>query len=82
MYFHKKSRIPTRKPRNKKSYKKTDNERQNTPFPKPHVAKVSRKPVLGIRDILVRIRIPGFVPLTNGSGSGYGSNSGSDSFLH
>jgi hypothetical protein len=26
--------------------------------------------VLGIRDILVRIRIPGSVPLTNGSGSG------------
>ncbi len=43
--------------------------------------------VLGIRDILVRIRmrIPGSVPLTNGSGtgssSGSGSNSGSDSFL-
>jgi hypothetical protein len=33
-------------------------------------------PVLGIRDILVRIRI---VPLANESGSG--SNSGSDSFL-
>jgi hypothetical protein len=33
--------------------------------------------VLGIRDILVRIRIPGSVPLTNGSRSG--SNSGSDS---
>jgi hypothetical protein len=25
--------------------------------------------VLGIRDILVRIRVPVFVPLTNGSGS-------------
>jgi hypothetical protein len=39
--------------------------------------------VLGIRDILVRIRIRGSVPLTNGSGSGpgSGSNSGSDSFL-
>ncbi len=35
------------------------------------------KAVLGIRDILVRIRIPGSVPLPNGSGS----NSGSDSFL-
>jgi hypothetical protein len=41
---------------------------------------------LGIRDILVRIRIriPGSVPLANGSGlgsgSGSGSNSGSDSF--
>jgi hypothetical protein len=33
-----------------------------------------------IHDILVRIRIPGSVPLTKGSGSG--SNSGSDSFLH
>ncbi len=33
---------------------------------------------LGIRDILVRIRIPGSVPLTIGSGS----NSGSDYFLH
>jgi hypothetical protein len=31
------------------------------------------KPVLGIRDILVRIRIPGSVPLTNGSGPGSGS---------
>ncbi len=31
---------------------------------------------LGIRDILVRIRIPGSVPLANGSGSG--SNSGSN----
>jgi len=30
---------------------------------------VGVKPVLGIRDILVRIRIPGSVPLTNGSGS-------------
>ncbi len=35
--------------------------------------------VLGIRDILVRIRIRGFVPLTNGSGSGFDSRS--DSFL-
>ncbi len=34
--------------------------------------------VLGIRDILLRIRIHGSVPLTHGSGS----NSGSDSFLH
>jgi hypothetical protein len=33
-----------------------------------------RKAMLGIRDILVRIRIPGFVLLTRGSGS----NSGSD----
>jgi hypothetical protein len=31
---------------------------------------------VGIRDILVPIRIPGSVPLTDGSGSG--SNSGSD----
>ncbi len=38
--------------------------------------------VLGIRDILVRIRIPGSVPLTNGSGSGSGTNSRSDLFLH
>jgi hypothetical protein len=29
--------------------------------------------VLGIRNILVRIRIPGSVPVTNGSGSGSGS---------
>jgi hypothetical protein len=29
--------------------------------------------VLGTRDLLVRIRIPGSVPLTNGSGSGSGS---------
>jgi hypothetical protein len=40
------------------------------------------KSVLGIRDILVRIRIwiPGSVPLANGSGSGsgYRSNSGFD----
>ncbi len=35
--------------------------------------------VLGIRDIFVRIRIPGSVPLSNGSVSG--SNSVSDSFL-
>ncbi len=34
-------------------------------------------PVLGIRDILVRIRIRGSMPLTNGSGF----NSGADSFL-
>ncbi len=34
---------------------------------------------MGIRDILLRIRIPGSVPLTNGSGSG--SNSGSDSLI-
>ncbi len=34
-------------------------------------------PMLGIRDILVRIRIRGSVPLTNGSGL----ISGSDSFL-
>ncbi len=34
------------------------------------------KPVLGIRDVSVRIRIRGSVPLTNGSGSG--SNSRSD----
>jgi hypothetical protein len=32
-------------------------------------------PVLRIRDILVRIRIRGFVPLTNGSGAGSGSGS-------
>jgi hypothetical protein len=31
------------------------------------------KAVLRIHDILVRIRILGSVPLTNGSGSGYGS---------
>ncbi len=36
--------------------------------------------VLGIHDILMRIRIPRSVPLTNGSGSG--SDSGSDSFLY
>ncbi len=35
--------------------------------------------VLEIRDILVRIRIPGSEPMTNGSGSG--SNSGSDSLI-
>jgi hypothetical protein len=35
--------------------------------------------VMVIRDILVRIRIPGSVPLTNGFGSGV--NSGSESFL-
>ncbi len=40
-------------------------------------AKNCKKPVLGIRNILVRIRIPGSVPLTNRSGS----NSGSDSSL-
>jgi hypothetical protein len=41
------------------------------------------KSVLGIRDILVRIRIPGSVPLTVGSGSGFGSgfNSGFDYFF-
>jgi hypothetical protein len=33
--------------------------------------------VLRIRDILVRIRISGSVPLTNGSGSDSGSSSGS-----
>jgi hypothetical protein len=33
--------------------------------------------VLGIRDILVKVRVRGSVPLTNGSGSG--SNSRSDS---
>ncbi len=40
-----------------------------------------RIPVLGIHDILmrIRIRISGSTPLTNGSV--YGSNSGSDSFL-
>ncbi len=37
------------------------------------------KEVVGLRDILVRIRVPGSVPLTNGSGSKFGSNSGSDS---
>jgi hypothetical protein len=31
--------------------------------------------VLGIRGILMRIRIPGSLPLTNGSGSGSGSGS-------
>jgi hypothetical protein len=31
-------------------------------------------PMLGIRDILVRIRIPGFVPLTHGSGTGSDSS--------
>ncbi len=36
------------------------------------------KAVLGIRDILVRIRIPGFVLLTNESGS----SSGSDTFFY
>jgi hypothetical protein len=35
------------------------------------------KAVLGIRDILMRMLIPGFVPLTNRSGSGFGS----DTFL-
>jgi hypothetical protein len=39
--------------------------------------KVINIPVLGIRDILVWIRIRGSVPRTNRSGS----NSGSDSFL-
>ncbi len=38
--------------------------------------------VLGIRDILVRIRIPGSVPLAIGSGSDSGSNSGSNYILH
>ncbi len=47
------------------------------PLQKPSWLK-HNKAVLGIRDILVRIRIPGSVPLTNGSGS----NSGSGSFLH
>ncbi len=37
--------------------------------------------LLGIRDILLRIRIPESVPLNNGSGSGSGSNYGSDSFV-
>ncbi len=46
MYYHKKSLIPTRKPRNKK-VKKSDNERQNTPFPKPHVAKSIQKASVG-----------------------------------
>ena len=40
---------------------------------------IHNKTVLGIHNILVRIRIPWSIPLTNGSGSG--SNSGSDSFL-
>ncbi len=40
-------------------------------------AMLGLEPVLGIRDILMRIRIPGSVPLTNGSGPG----SGSDYFL-
>ncbi len=35
--------------------------------------------LLGIRDILLQIRIPGSVPLTNRSG--FGSYSGSDNFL-
>ncbi len=45
------------------------------------------EPVLGIRDILVRIRVriglPESVPLTNGSGSGTGSGSnfGSTTFF-
>ncbi len=37
--------------------------------------------VLGIRDIFVRIRIRGSIPLTNGSRSGSRSNSESNSFL-
>ncbi len=37
--------------------------------------------MLGIRDILVRIRILRSIPLTNESRSGSGSNSGSDSFF-
>ncbi len=41
---------------------------------------VALEAVFGFRDILARIRFPGSVPLTNGSGSG--SNSGSDFFLH
>ncbi len=51
-------------------------------------ATLDEYPVLGIFDILVRIRIriPRSVPLTNrygyGSGSGSESNSWSDSFLH
>jgi hypothetical protein len=44
---------------------------------KPLALKENIQPVLGIRDILMRI--PGSIPLANGSGSG--SNSGSDSFL-
>jgi hypothetical protein len=35
------------------------------------MSRILVKPVLRIRDILVRIRIPGSVPLTNGSGSCY-----------
>jgi hypothetical protein len=51
-------------------------------FLRTTVGTVHCKTVLGIRDILVqiRIRIPRSVPLTNGSGSSSGSNSGSDSF--
>jgi hypothetical protein len=50
----------------------------------PVVRKVRKQgpftePVLGIRDIFMRIRIRGSVPPTIGSGSGSGS--GSDSFL-
>jgi hypothetical protein len=43
----------------------------------PEKTSYRKKPVVGIRDILVRIRIHGSTPLTDGSGA----NSGSDSFL-
>jgi hypothetical protein len=65
-----------------KKVKKTYNERQNTLFPKPHVAKSIQKASVGDRAILVRIRtrIPGSVLLTSGSGSG--SNSDPTPFSH
>jgi hypothetical protein len=44
---------------------------------KEFLDKVNKLAVLGIRDVLFRIRIRGSVPLTEGSGS----NSGSDSLL-
>ncbi len=39
------------------------------------------EPVLGNRDILVRIRIPAAIILTNGFGSGSGSDSDSTPYL-
>jgi hypothetical protein len=41
----------------------------------PRLLLTSCYAMLGIRDILVRIRIPGSIPLTNGSGFGCGSRS-------
>jgi hypothetical protein len=46
-----------------------------------HLKKAQKKPVLRIRDILVRIWIRVSVSLTNGSGFGSGSGSGSSRFF-